>query len=492
MSYKVAVGGIHIESSTFTPYISDKQDFNITRGDELLKRYPFADKYQEQIEFLPTVHARALPGGRVSATFFKEWLEEYLNMLQAYLNLGPLDAVFLDIHGAMFVDGMVDAEGYIATKIREIIGKDIILSASMDLHGNVSDRLFEACDALTCYRTAPHIDVIETRERALQHIITLLKNGKERWLKFKVDIPILLTGEMTSTEVEPAKGLYQQIEVKCSRPEIEDVSIWMGFPWAEEERCHAVVAAYGWDRNYVQDAAEDVANLFWKNREEYRFIGPVASLTAAVDQALSSSEAPFFLSDTGDNPGAGGLGDMNLVLKEFSQRNQAEKITKKVLFASIFDRQAVDILYAKKEDELSQEFSLPIGGKLDLKYGGPLNALVKLEHKFVLDRAGRCAMIRLDNLYVILTENRFQYGSFDYFLKSGVRDFSDFDCIVVKMGYLEPDLSKAAKGWVMALTEGAVSQDFDKLCYRARKKPLYPMEKDAFIGLEELSGRFLK
>src|SRR5690606_5441981 len=117
---------------------------------------------------------------------------------------GPLDGVFLDLHGAMSVVGTDDAEGDLVAAIREVVGPEPMLSASMDLHGNVSEVLAREVDLLTCYRMAPHEDAWETKNRAARNLVQTLETGVtpvRAWVK----VPILLPGEKTSTRVEPAK-----------------------------------------------------------------------------------------------------------------------------------------------------------------------------------------------------------------------------------------------------------------------------------------------
>ncbi|MDO5095884.1 MAG: M81 family metallopeptidase [Peptostreptococcaceae bacterium] len=471
MKYKIAVGGIHIESSTFTPYISGESDFTMTRGDELLARYPWLSKYRERVEMIPLLHARALPGGAVSRSFFENWLAEFISRLEKAIVEQGIDALLLDIHGAMVVENMTDAEGFVAEKLRAVMGNRII-SASMDLHGNVSDRLFDSCDMLSCYRTAPHIDVHETRERAFSHILFALENP-QKIFKVKVDVPILLPGEKTSTEVEPGKSLYAMVDDFCMG-DLLDISIYMGFPWADESRCHGAVVALGVDEKKTQEFAQKTAEAFWANRDKFSFVGPTDTPENSIHQALSFQEKTFFISDTGDNPGAGGAGDMNLLLRDFFRINEQEKIEKKVLFASIYDSESIEKIYAKS---IGEKVSIDLGGKVDISFGGPLSLEVKIEYLFELERAGKGALVRHDNLFIIVTQNRFQYGKKEFFIQSGVGDFSEFDVIIVKMGYLEPDLSRAAKGWVMALTAGAVPQDIVNIKYRHLARPLYPFDE---------------
>lgn len=473
MSYRIVFGGIHIESTTFTSYISSKSDFIVTAGDELLKRYPWLNEFSD-IECIPLTHARALPGGVVSGEFYHTWKKRFLDMLQRTISEKPIDGVLFDVHGAMSVEDMIDAEGFLAEEIRNIVGDKVIISASMDLHGNVSDKLFESCDLLTCYRTAPHIDTIETRKRAFINMIDLLdKDRTDKIFKARVDIPILLPGEKTSTEVEPGKSLYKSLDKLCDHSDIIDASIWMGYPWADEERCHASIVVIGTNERKIKEEAKNLSIKMWNLKEQFKFVGPVAETNKAIDIALNSVKKPFFISDTGDNPGAGGSGDLNIILSKFIIRNNDKIIKKKTLFASIFDREAINRIYSSNPKE---NISLQLGGHIDKEYGKPLDIVVSVYNLFEDQITGRGAVVRIENLYIIITENRFQYGSLKDYKTTGVKGFNEFDVIVVKMGYLEPDLSEAATGWVMALSKGAVNQDLVNIDFRFRLKPLFPFE----------------
>lgn len=488
MRYKIVVGGIHIESSTFTPYISDQKDFIIQRGQDLLSFYPWLSKYENEVEFIPLTRARALPGGVVSHSFYREWLKEFTLLLQEEMKRQKVDGFLFDIHGAMSVEGMIDAEGSLAKELRNIVGKDLPISCAMDLHGNVTDDLFTACDLLTCYRTAPHIDTQETRERALVHLLRLLQGDRRKLVRAKVDVPILLPGEKTSTEVEPGKSLYAEIDKIIANPDIWDASIWMGFPWADQPRCHGYVVLCGTDEKAVNEEALRLAEKFWSYREDFVFVGPTAPMDEAIEKALHSHEKPFFISDTGDNPGAGGAGDMNLILKQFIKINQAAPISKKVLFASICDAASIERIY---QQQVGETVLLRLGGKIDLSFGGPAEIEVTIDHLFDNPVAGKSARVHFDNISVIITENRFQYGKWEFFERSGLQSFEDFDIIIVKMGYLEPDLSKAAKGWIMALTAGAVNQDLLNLPYQHLKAPLYPFTDDFNPNLKVKIAKYI-
>ncbi len=190
----------------------------------------------------------------------------------------------------------------------------------MDLHGNVSWRLAENSDLITCYRKAPHEDAMDTRERAVTNLINRIESGKGKPFKAYVSIPVLLPGEKTSTRIEPGKSIYAAVAPAASQDGIIDAAIWIGYAWADEPRNHAAVIVTGDDQQKVKHTAEDLAQRFWKERFNFAFVAPVAPLNACLDSALRSSKHPFFISDMGDNPTAGGAGDVTWTLKEILAR----------------------------------------------------------------------------------------------------------------------------------------------------------------------------
>lgn len=155
-----------IESSTFSPHRAGERDFAVATGAELLNRY---DAIREgalgtAAEWIPVHYARSIPGGAVLREVYEGHKAAILAGLTEAVAAGPLDGLFFDIHGAMSVDGLDDAEGDLIRSVREVIGQDTLVSASMDLHGNVSRDLIENVNLITCYRLAPHEDTWETRD----------------------------------------------------------------------------------------------------------------------------------------------------------------------------------------------------------------------------------------------------------------------------------------------------------------------------------------
>jgi microcystin degradation protein MlrC len=318
---RIAIAGIAIESSTFSPAVSEMDAFRVSRGEEIFNLYPFfsADSVnRNRASWFPALYARAIPGGAVTRETYEALVNEILERLKENL---PYDGMFFDIHGAMSVTGLDDPEGDLITRIREVIGDETIISTSMDLHGSVTWRLAENTDLITCYRLAPHDDAMESKKRTVDNLLERLELGQGK-PKYKawVAVPILLPGEKTSTRVEPAKSLYEKVAPLADSDGVVDAGIWIGYAWADEPRNQAYVMVTGDDQQKVTDGAEYLARSFWEVRREFDFIAPTATLKESLDKAIASDKRPFIISDMGDNPTAGGAGDVTWTLNEILSR----------------------------------------------------------------------------------------------------------------------------------------------------------------------------
>jgi microcystin degradation protein MlrC len=144
----------------------------------------------------------------------------------------------------MSVVWLDDREGDIITRIREVVEKAILVSTSMDLHGNVSKRLAHQSDLITCYRMAPHEDALISKQSALENLLNRLEKGKPPY-KAWIALPMLLPGEKTSARIEPGKSLYAKVPEVEAKAGLVDAAIWMRYPWADEPRKRGVVMVTG-------------------------------------------------------------------------------------------------------------------------------------------------------------------------------------------------------------------------------------------------------
>lgn len=474
---RIAIAGLAIESSTFSPAVSHEDAFRARYGDSVFSYYPFfaADSgIIDRAIWLPTLRGHAMPGGIVSREAYESLVSKTLDSLKAKL---PLDALFFDVHGAMSVQGLDDPEGDFLVRIRELVGTDVLISTSMDLHGSVSPRLAQNTDLITCYRLAPHEDAIESKKRAVTNLLDRLENGKGKpAYKAWIPVPILLPGEKTSTRIEPGKSLYAQIPEVIEKDKVIDASIWMSYPWADEPRNHGVVVAYGDDKEAVGKAAEKLAAHFWNVRKEFDFVAPTVYLDEALEKALASDKKPFIISDMGDNPTAGGAGDVTWTLQEILKRPELKSSrAKSLIYASIPGEE-----FVKKAKEIG------VGGKIDATAGAAVDNRfappVRITGTITAIHEGHPnakteVVVRNGNTSVIVTERRMAYHYEKDFTKLGLNP-RETDILVVKIGYLVPELYDMRADWLMALTPGGVDQDLLRLDYKRINRPIYPLDPD--------------
>lgn len=470
MPLRVAIAGIHIESGTFSPLASLRGDFLTTRGAEMLARYPFlSDPEFGELDPLPLVHFRALPGGPVRRADYEGMKRDILDAL-ADLSETP-EAFYFDVHGAMAVEGIGDAEADLLAAIRAELPAGTLVTCSQDLHGNVSAELVAMTDLITAYRTAPHVDVLETRARALRLLLRAWRD-KVRPVRARVGIPVLVSGEMSSTTAEPGASLYAPLAAESDLPGVWDASLWVGYAWADQPRAMACAVVTGTDAAAVKQAAERIALRYWDARERFGFLTEACEVEDGIRRALASPARPVFLSDAGDNPTAGAAGDVTAALRGLLEHPDLREGKATAIFASMPDAPAIAVL---RETSPGTTVTLDLGGKLDPVHGNALT--VTGEFVSLHESANTEAVIRVGGVRVIVTEKRRPYHMREDYLRLGL-DPLEHDLCVVKIGYLEPELAAMARAHFLLLTPGAVPPVLTGIPYQNLRRPIHPLDRN--------------
>lgn len=474
---RIAIAGLGIESSTFSPALTDEEAFHAKYGADVFSSYPFLSvdsPLRNQAEWIPALVGKSLPGGAVT----REAYESLVNKTIAELKKGaPYDGLFFDIHGAMSVVGLDDPEGDLITRIRKVIGAKTIISTSMDLHGNVSWRLAKNTDLITCYRMAPHEDAMETKHRAVKNLLERIESGKGKpAYKAWIPIPVLLPGEKTSTRIEPAKSVYKAVAPAAAQQGIIDAAIWIGYAWADEPRNHAVVMVTGDDKKTVTHTAEQLAQRFWNARLGYAFVAPTGTLSECLDKALKSKNRPFFISDSGDNPTAGGAGDVTWTLKEILARPEFKSGNgPSLIYASIPGPELVKNAIAAGVGKHVVGYA---GAKTDARFAPPVKISGTVEAIEYGDKNAEVeVVVRVGSVHIIVTQKRKPYHKEGDFTRLGLNPRKT-DIVVVKIGYLEPELFAMKADWLLALTPGGVDQNLERLPYKRIQRPMFPLDKE--------------
>jgi microcystin degradation protein MlrC len=316
----IAVGGFQHETNTFAPSKADYAAFEhgggwppLTFGADIAPRLAGANI--PAAGALGALHAlghrtaglvwgAASPSAHVTRDAYERIVDA---MLARLAEVGPVDGVYLDLHGAMVAEHLDDGEGELLARLRKVVGPRVPVVASLDLHANVTRAMIECCDGLVAYRTYPHVDMAETGERAARLLDAMLEAGEPQAKSYRA-LDFLTGLSSQCTLIEPAKGLYAMLE-RLEREHDCVLSFTPGFPMADFPECGMSVMGYGFDMARVQIATAALAHAIADAEGEFSMV--LFEPDAAVIRAMQRGEpgAPVVLADTQDNPGAGGNGD---------------------------------------------------------------------------------------------------------------------------------------------------------------------------------------
>jgi microcystin degradation protein MlrC len=335
---------------------------------------------------------------------------------------------------------------------------------------------------------------MQTKKRAVENLIERIESGKGKpAYKAYIAIPVLLPGEKTSTRIEPAKSVYAAVAPASVQRGIVDAAIWVGYAWADEPRNHAVVMVTGDDREKVSRTAEKLAQNFWNAREGFAFVAPAGTLTEALNKAIASDKRPFYISDSGDNPTAGGAGDVTWSLTEILARPEfKDENGPSLIYASIPGPELVSNAIAAGVGKHVEGYA---GAKVDSRYAPPIRISGTVESIVYGDIDAEVEVaIKVGSVSIIVTQKRKPYHHEADFTRFGLNPRKT-DIVVVKIGYLEPELYAMRADWILALTPGGVDQNLERLPYRRIQRPMFPFDKkmaepDLSAKLVPLSDQF--
>jgi microcystin degradation protein MlrC len=470
---RILYGGVAHESNTFIPYRTEMADFIQIRGNESDYAAELRKSIQDSnVEIIFTLVANAGPYGVVSRDAYESFRDE---ILEGAKNAGPLDGVMLQMHGALHAEGYEDAQVDFIRSLRKIVGDEVIISGSFDLHGNISEDFVKELNILTAYRTAPHVDARETIQRGLGLLIRAIKEGQKPVIAH-LNIPILIPGEKGITSVEPLRSLYNQLPEISDDEGLLDASIFVGMPWTDVYRAGMSVQVVAESAGYLPKAKEEAIRLardIWDKRKELKFDVSTDDIEGAIQTALEAHESTVFITDSGDNTTAGAVGDGTLALQKLLEMGVDDAV-----FAGIYDQEAVKVC---EDTGTGGIVHLSVGGKLDTVFSHPLEIIGMV--KYITgepnpeDPQRRPAVVQIGGTTLVLLNQRRSFISPQDFEEVGIDPLAH-KIVVVKLGYLFQRLRDIAPRTIMALTPGFANQVIESLPYHHVRRPIYPLDPE--------------
>jgi microcystin degradation protein MlrC len=361
----IAVGGFQHETNTFAPHLAPYEAFErvdswpgLTIGEPLIETMAglniplsgFIKAAQQAGHRLqPLCWCAAEPSSFVTRDAF----ERVADIICSGLRADALpDAVYLDLHGAMVVEHYEDGEGELLRRVREIVGPSTPVVISLDLHANVTAEMTDNCDAMTIYRTYPHLDMAATGSRAYELLEPLLAGFTLH--KAMRKIPFLFPLTSQCTDFEPCHSLYGALEAMSRKPGLSDVDFATGFPPSDIDQCGAAVVAYGVDEDMVEATADQLYQQVLDAEADFTFA--TFSADEAVLRAMDNDfDKPVVLADAQDNPGAGGTSDTTGLLEALVRNGATQAV-----IAILYDPEVAEMAHAAG---VGAELEVDLGAK---------------------------------------------------------------------------------------------------------------------------------
>ena len=482
---RIAIAGIAHETNTYCRDATPLDDFHIATGEQILRargtdtQVGGALGAMEELDAtpVPILVASTQPSGTITRDAY-ETLEA--RILQGIAAAMPVDGVYLDLHGAGVADGHEDLEGDLAWRVRELVGPDIPVTASFDLHGNISQRMADALDGVFACHQYPHIDV-HLRAAEAVHLIARMQRDGVRPVTVVRSLPLLMP--TTTTFEGPGAAMLTAMLAAESRDDgIIDVSWFHGFPYADTPQAgsHVAVTTSG-DRQLAERIATQMASELWNARESFR----PTSLSAdeAVRAAQGATARPVVINETSDNTGGGSPGDGTHLLRAMLAAGLDN-----ACFGFIVDAESAA---AAHRAGVGATIEISLGGHHDDLHGEPLplTAYVKALHDGRLTmeamfrgaplNLGPMARLVVDDFDILVASRRSQTFDRQPFLALGI-DPAGRDFVALKSSnHFRAGFTELAGTIITADPPGLTTHHIEIFARSRNTVPLWPVDEDA-------------
>ena len=473
----IVIGGFFHESNTFNPIITDEKDFIVFHKDKIFDNqnsYLMAKgiisffKKESNYNILPTIFAKAVPNGIISLDYYNFLKQSFFDVIENINSNCNIDSFVLALHGSMRIEKIGDAEGDILTELRKKY-PNIPIVCALDMHATITKKMTDNANAFVGFKTAPHIDVVETGTKAAEIAHKCLEENIDLHMGIS-HLPIMIAGEKSETDSEPMKSLIQDlINLESNDTDVLASSYFLGYPWADvEENGVTALVVTKKDKNKAKNLAKKLSDNFYSKKDQFSFSVDHFSPKDAIEIALKQNEKLTFLSDSGDNPTAGSSGDTTIMLKEIlNKSNEITSTRKKILLGGIYDPEAVKTCLKN----IDKEITISVGARFDkinskpIKLTGKVTNFVKNWGIFKAD----LILFSCSELELILVSKHIGFTDTQMFKNLNI-DYLNKDIIIVKLGYLTEEFKKIAKKAILVLSKGSTNETLSELPFKNKEK----------------------
>jgi len=485
---KILIAEFKHETNTFSNKKTGKKEYNdryIKYGKEIEDFFKntkteigaFIDvSREEKFKIIPTIAANAWPAGPVTRDMFNLVKTNIINTINEEKNI---DAILLSLHGAMVLEDAPDGEGELLEAIRKVIGKDIPIVTTLDLHANITEKMVINSNGFFPFDNYPHTDIYARGHEAAINLARMLRKEIKPVIRIK-KLPLL--SPSLETNKPPHKEFLDMAQSWEENPKVISVSIVTGFPHADiYEGGVTVIAQTNDDIPLAEKIVEKIGRSIIKKHKN--FVKKICSIEEAVKIGMEAYEFPVILADGNDNQGGGSPGDGTQLLRKL-----IEMKAKNVGFANIPDPDTVE---KSIKAGVGNSVNVRLGGKSNYNLGEPIeiSAIVKTiaDGKFINKgpmfkglqmNVGRTVVLDIDGIEVIVTEGRFQPWDPEIFRRVGIEP-TDKQILVLKSTlHYRAAYGEFAKQMIDVDAPGLLAPaDLKTLDLKNIRRPIFPLDQ---------------
>lgn len=487
---RIYVGGISTETNTFSQtfmdiaqfkkgfwFIGDEMEAVKSTSKETRGVFDYLES-QSDVEIVPGFVAHGITAGPVKKEDYNEMTKILLDTLKNSL---PVDGVVLNMHGAMQSDDCFDCEGEIFEKVREIVGENIPVTASFDLHACITPKMIERLDGMAAFKTYPHTDHAATGYNAAKACVQLARE-KIKPEKIYFYLPLILAVENCCTEQGPVVPIMNMQEELLSMDGVLSGALTLTQPWLDVPDLGCQISAFikpDADRHVIENKMKEILTVLWDKRKDFEVYVP------GIDEALEESKnckAPVCISELGDIVSAGGSGDSTVALKALISRPDLRPAC-----IVVKDKNAVEKALSTG---IGNSALFEIKGETNLEYNSPVKVSAKVlffndkrvapisnsEKGLQFDMGMRVTLKTEDDLYIILS----QYPNYNHdsaMMTTMNVNPSDMKIIMQKTHQMFKEGYRGIMGTALyADTPGHTDRNIPRMPFKNIRRPIYPID----------------
>lgn len=475
------------EVSTFNPNLSGYDDFGVRFGDQILDYHRAVRNEvggaigvfdQAGVEMVPAYSAFFITsGGTLSQSAWQRIATEFLDSIRKHVATGePIDGIYFCMHGAMASEQECDPEGWLLAQTRAIVGQQIPIVVSLDLHGILTDQILTHCDAIVAYHTYPHVDFYETGQRAARLLLRIV-SGEVRPVTAKVSIPALVRGDELITATGKFGEAIRMAQQAQNGPAGLSAGMFIGNPFTDVPslKCYSFVVSDG-DPELASKGALAIAENFWSNHRTMQV--PLVSLAEMSQQLISGIQGTVGLVDAADATSSGASGDSNAILRELIRVGYGGRT-----LLPIVDRAAVESAFSAG---IGATVSVDVGGTLDRARFEPLAITGKVrllsdgdfrsESFGEVWRAGPTAVLESGNFMLVASSRGVNLYDRSFFFAHG-QNPAAFDAVVIKSPHCQPHMyADWCSKMILVDAPGSSSANLPYLGHTRCQRPIFPLD----------------